>query len=627
MKVSIIIPCYNQWSFTYQCIESVLKFSGDEDYEIIIADDCSTEKPLFELMKQNKITLITNETNLGFLKNCNNAVRYTKGKILVFLNNDTQVKKDWLKWLLKTFEYDKKIGIVGAKLISPNGKLNEAGNIMFSDGLAWNYGRGEDINLPKFNFLKETDYVSFACAAVRRNVWDLVGGFDIRYAPAYCEDADIAFAVRGKGYKVVYQPKCEVIHYENISHSINNIQLMKVNNIKLYEKWKYEFSKLDRNGQNIFRGMNRARNKKTILVVDETIPTFDKNAGERTSWTYINLFVEMGYNVKLLPMNQRYIEPYATELQQKGVELIFGNEQQIIEYIVYNSAKFDYAFINRPTSFNIIEFLKEHTRTKLIYYGHDIHHLRLKAEYDIKRTEKKLKEIEQFKKLEEIIYEIADLVLYPSDSEIKYILKNYDCKCGILQPFIYEPDIENIRMEDRHGLLFVGGFNHSPNADAIEWFLQNVYNQIATKHKDIPLVICGSNPPEQLIKFVDIFQHENHIKNIIITGYVKDEVLAEHYRHCRMVIAPLRFGAGVKGKVIEAMSFGCPVITTQYGIQGLGENNGIAVSNLENFKNRLLELYDDLETLKVMSKLGKKYIVEHYSKQSAIDFIKIIMEK
>lgn len=626
MKISIIIPCFNQWSYTYQCIESVLKHSGDEDYEIIIADDCSTEKPLFNLTENKKITLIQNETNLGFLQNCNNAVKYARGQILIFLNNDTQVKKDWLKWLLKTFEYDEKIGIVGAKLIHPTGKLNEAGAIVFRDGSAWNWGRNEASDLPKFNFVKECDYVSFACAGIRKDVWDLVGGFDTRFAPAYCEDSDIAFAVRDKGYKVVYQPLCEVIHFEGISHPINNMGLIKNNNIKLYLKWKDEFQKLDMNGQNTLKGNSRHRNKKLILVVDMSIPAYDRNAGEKTSMTYIDIFLELGYCVKLLPQNQRYAEPYATELQQKGVELIFGNQNTIREWIIYNSSKIDYAFIHRPTSVDIMGFLKEYTRAKLIYYGHDIHYLRLQKEFEVNPTDKKVKEMEQFRKIESMVYNIADLILYPSQSECDFIKETYGREAQVMQPFVYEPDIENIKMEKRHGLLFVGGFHHTPNIDAVQWFLQNVYNKIIAKRKDIPFVICGSNPPEDLVKFIDIFKHELHFDDIVLTGYVNDEVLAQYYRHCRMVIAPLRFGGGVKGKVIEAMSFGCPIITTQYGVQGIKELSGIASVNLENFGNELLQYYDNIKDLEIMSKLGKSYIKEHYSKQTAIDFVKQIME-
>jgi glycosyltransferase involved in cell wall biosynthesis len=202
-----------------------------------------------------------------------------------------------------------------------------------------------------------------------------------------------------------------------------------------------------------------------------------------------------------------------------------------------------------------------------------------------------------------------------------------------MQPFVYEVDEENIEMENRHGLLFVGGFHHTPNVDGIKWFLQNVYSKILAKRKDIPLVICGSNPSEELVKFIDNFKHELHTDNIVLTGYVKDEVLAEYYRHCRMVIAPLRFGAGVKGKVIEAMSFGSPVITTEYGSQGIynysqrtEDISGILISSLENFEEVLLQNYDDIMSLKMMSILNKEYIKKHYSKQTAIDFIKTIME-
>lgn len=166
---------------------------------------------------------------------------YAFGDYLVFLNNDTEVRKGWLKALLDTFENNDDCGAVGCKLVYPDGKLQEAGGIIFSDGSGWNYGRGMDPNDPKFNFVREVDYCSGAALMVRKDLWDQIGGFDDRFAPAYYEDTDLCFEIRRRGYKVYYQPKSVVVHHEgvtagtDITSGFKRYQL--INREKFYEKW------------------------------------------------------------------------------------------------------------------------------------------------------------------------------------------------------------------------------------------------------------------------------------------------------------------------------------------------------------------------------------------------------
>lgn len=216
--VSIIIPVYNQFHYTYNCIDSIIANSGEIKYEIIVANDCSTDQTsrIDEVIQG--IVLINNAENLNFLKNCNNAAKYAKGKYILFLNNDTQVQPNWLAPLVDLIEKDKQIGMVGSKLINPDGTLQEAGGIIFKDGSPCNYGRGSDPDLPEFNYVKEVDYISGASIMILRSLWEEIGGFDEEFAPAYCEDSDLAFTVRKLGYKVMYQPRSVVVHFEGISN-------------------------------------------------------------------------------------------------------------------------------------------------------------------------------------------------------------------------------------------------------------------------------------------------------------------------------------------------------------------------------------------------------------------------
>ncbi len=215
--VSIIIPVYNQFAYTYNCLSAIKRHGECITYEIIVADDCSTDFTA-ELEKITAgIKIIHNKENYQFLVNCNRAGKKAKGKYLVFLNNDTQVQKFWLKSLVELMEMEESIGLAGSKLVYPNGLVQEAGGIVWKDANVLQYGNGRQAGEAELNFLRETDYISGASIIIRKELWDEIGGFDERFAPAYYEDVDLAFQVREKGFKVVYQPESEVVHFEGVT--------------------------------------------------------------------------------------------------------------------------------------------------------------------------------------------------------------------------------------------------------------------------------------------------------------------------------------------------------------------------------------------------------------------------
>lgn len=253
-SVSIVIPVYNQWNFTYMCLKSILENTKDYcrskdyneigdincSYEIIIADDKSSDETVNIEKYVKNVKIIRNKNNLGFIKNCNNAAEHASGKYILFLNNDTKVQKDWLNNLLLLIEKDKSIGMVGPKFIYPNGVLLEAGGIIWQEGDSWQFGRLDNPNRPEYNYIKEADYISGACIMIRKELFKDIGGFDERYAPAYYEDADLAFEVRKRGYKVVYQPKSLVIHYENVTYGKKKAISKNRNNIRFNDDAKNE---------------------------------------------------------------------------------------------------------------------------------------------------------------------------------------------------------------------------------------------------------------------------------------------------------------------------------------------------------------------------------------------------
>ncbi|MGE5458632.1 MAG: glycosyltransferase, partial [Methanococcaceae archaeon] len=243
--VSIIIPVFNKWEYTHRCLKTLLNLPQQISYEIIVIDNASTDETYENLRKlKNAVRVIENKENTGFTIASNQGAAAAKGKYLLFLNNDTEPLGDWLRELVELAESDIKIGAVGAKLIFPNGELQEAGGVIFSNGGAISFGRNEEPYKNVFNQIVEVDYCTGACLLVRTDLFRQFGGFDERYAPAYSEDSDLCFTLRKNGYKVLYNPNSVVIHYESITSGQDpNAGFKKyagINWKKFVEKWKEE---------------------------------------------------------------------------------------------------------------------------------------------------------------------------------------------------------------------------------------------------------------------------------------------------------------------------------------------------------------------------------------------------
>lgn len=623
--VSIVIPVYNEFDYTYHCIYSVVENSGEVSYEIIVADDCSTDltKEIQQII--SGLVVVRNQENLRFLRNCNHAARQARGQYILFLNNDTQVQPNWLAPLVELIERDPRIGLVGSKLVYPDGRLQEAGGILWRDGSAWNYGNRSDPALPEYNYVKEADYISGASIMIRRALWEEIGGFDERFAPAYCEDSDLAFTVRKLGYKVMYQPLSVVVHFEGISNGTDTSSGQKAyqvaNQKKLIQKWCEVLEQEHfENSKEVFRARDRSAGKKTLLMVDHYVPMYDKDAGSRTVFQYLKLFTDHGYHVKFIGDNFCAHEPYTQTLQQMGVEVLYGPyyAKHWSDWLAENGTHIDYVFLNRPhISVKYIDKVRQKTSAKIIYYGHDLHFLREQREYELTGDSSLLKSAEEWKQKELTLMQKADVSYYPSYVEVQEIQRlDASLLVRAIPAYLFDKaEPVTFDVTRRRGMMFIGGFAHRPNVDAVKWLAQEIMPELRRRLPGVAVHILGSNPPEEVTALAGEDFH--------IEGFVTDEQLTEFYYSCRIAIVPLRYGAGIKGKVVEAMRCGVPVVTTSVGAEGIaGAENILRIADSPSeFAQAAAELYRDNKALAKMSKTEQLYVRDHFSPENAVAII------
>ncbi|SDX63495.1 glycosyltransferase [Marinobacter mobilis] len=618
VQVSIVIPVYNQYRTTLSCLKSVLAHTEGVAYEVIVADDCSTDITGSIESRISNITVARGEQNFGFLKNCNHAVTYARGDYVVLLNNDTNVQKGWLTALLEVIQGHTDVGMVGPKLLFEDGVLQEAGGIVWQDGSGWNYGRGQSPELPEFNYVRETDYISGACILFAKAVWDELGGFDERFCPAYYEDTDLAFLMRDRGLKVVYQPASEVVHFEGVSNGTDVGSGIKkhqaINQQVFRDKWR-EVLDEDHfpNAVNVFQARERSVRKKTVVFVDHYVPFYDKDAGSRSTYLYVKSMVAAGLNVKFVPANFFPHEPYTRDLQQLGVEVLYGEKYARTwkHWFSENSRFIDVVYLHRP---HVTEDFIDHLtnlqpRPKLIYFGHDLHYLRTTREASLLGNESVLADADDWKRRELSIFGKVDKVYYPSVVEVEEVRKvspQTDVSAIPLY-LLKKPEPDAYCHSEREGLLFVGGFGHPPNADAVTWFAKEVFPTLRNRNPNITLHVVGSNVPDTIRSLAN-----SHIK---VHGFLSDDDLAALYRKVKLCVVPLRFGAGVKGKILEALQAGLPISTTSIGAEGLPDADKVMAiaDEPDAMAMQILDLYEsDAACGKYLSGYGD-YIEAHFS--------------
>jgi len=349
VSVSIIIPVYNKLFYTINCLDSILRCNGASSFEVIVVDDGSTDNTLECLALIPNIKVITPGRNMGFIAACNAGAKHAQGEYLCFLNNDTLVTPNWLEQLVRTISTDPACGAVGAKLVYPEGTLQEAGAMLWRDGATRGYGRDDDPSKPEYCYVRDVAYCSAACLLVPRNLFERLGGFDTLFEPAYYEDVDLCMRVQTLGYKVVYQPEATVIHLEFSSSSTERaVDLMKFNKELFQDRWYRQLRFYPENALANVLIARHARRGKTVLFIDDRIPAPDFGSSHPFAYERLQQLAKSGYLVTVFPVSDPTpYQPWLHNLQQLGMEVFHSGYADLGKLLHDRAGHYDAVLVSK----------------------------------------------------------------------------------------------------------------------------------------------------------------------------------------------------------------------------------------------------------------------------------------
>ncbi|WP_462115489.1 glycosyltransferase [Lysobacter xanthus] len=615
-RASLVIPAYGHLEYTLACLRALAGHPPSTPHEVIVVDDASPDESADALTGIEGLRLHRRAVNGGFIAACNDGASIARGDVLVFLNNDTVPQPGWLEALLSTFETHPRTGLVGAQLVYPDRRLQESGGLVFRDGNGWNYGRFGDPADSRYAFCREADYCSGAAIAIGRTLFASLGGFDTRYTPAYYEDTDLAFAVRAKGLEVRVQPASMVVHCEGVTSGTDIAQGTKayqaINRLKFAEKWAGALAAQPAPDGDPDAA---ARPKKpTVLIVDALTPDPTRDSGSLRLVNLMRLLMAEGFHVVFLPANRRDAGAATAALQALGVECWHAPwAERAPAWLRRHGARFEAVLLCRHyVAREFLPLVRRHApQARVVFDTVDLHYLREQRAADTLGDATAARAAARTRALELDVIARSDVTLVVSGVEQELLGREAPSAHVEIVSNVHEVAGAGRPFAERRDLVFVGGFRHPPNVDAVTWFVREAWPTIHAARPDIAFHCIGADTPAEIAALAAI-------PGVRVHGHVPD--LDPFMDGVRIAVAPLRFGAGVKGKVNLSMAHGQPVVATGCAVEGMHLRDGedvLVADTPQAFAAAVLRLYGDEALWSRLAANGLDNVRRHFSADAA----------
>jgi GT2 family glycosyltransferase len=573
--VSVVMVTYGNWPLVRRSLEALLERT-EPVYELIVVDSASPDDTARRLSEEVvDATLVLGDENLGFGRGSNVGAERARGRYICFLNPDAMVEEGWLDPLVEVLEEDSTAGAVVPMLLNPDGSIQEAGSVIDSVGWTLALGRGESADTLAHRFRREIDYGSAACLLARHADYWSVGGFEPAYGIGYFEDVDLSFKLKERGLRTIYEPRSRVVHELHGSGTSHEAEKrMTANRALFYRTWSERLARrpnlveLPASPTRLIAARD-AEVEDRILVLDDRVPFHDRGSGDPRMAKLLFELVELWpqARVTLAAADGREAERYAEPLLARGIEVVAPpiDWQRWFESRMYH---YSVAIVSRGS--NVARFgghLQQTQPQALRAFDTEALTFRrlermvgfLEDSADVGRVSAEANAVRQ---IELGALHESSVVLAVSDEEKEFIGEVAHNVPTFVLPHWVEAVRNPAGYHDRSDLLFFGGFlagAGSPNEDALLHLVNDVLPVLWERDPALRLHVVGADPTPAVEAL--------HSDRINVVGYVEDP--AEWLARTRVHVSPMRFGSGIKIKLLDTIAAGLPFATTPVGAEGL----------------------------------------------------------
>lgn len=611
--ISILIPAYNHLDMTRHCLRSIYESESRSRFEILVVDDCSAENYYSLLRDFPDIRIVRNENNLGYLLSVNQALPKASGEYIVLLDNDTIVGKGWLDELACALYHHKDAGMIGSALVhTGSNTLQECGNLICKNGEIVLLGRGENPDLLQFCYFRPADYCSAASVILRKSVLvDEMHGFDEIFAPAYYADTDLALRLKKAGYTNYVMPLSRVLRHESLSYGDTLERKGQHNRDIFMDRWKDELARkaIYASIEDFCGGNTQERER--VLYLDIAVPRADVDSASVDAIFFMNYMKKRNLDVVFFGKNTPTVVPkYSAVLMRMGVECISEAQISFEEYLQKHGREFQYIFVSRiyqAIAFDLL--LRQYCpNAAYIFNTVDLHFVREELEAELKDNRELRQAAAETKKQELALIDRADATIVISRKEKKLLEESYGKERIWLIPQAREVFGLNC-LTERKGAAFIGSA-HKPNLDALRYFHDSILPLLPADFHLTIIGECLKNEISRSDEYCDLLDCQQYE----FVGHVED--LRDVLDKVKLTVAPLRYGAGTKGKVASSMAYGVPCVSSEFGTEGTGMEDGkniLLATTPEEFAEAIRRLNCDPVLWKTISDGGIRFLKDHYS--------------
>jgi O-antigen biosynthesis protein len=595
-QISIIIYAENYPDFTHKCLVQIATWIDKTSWEIevILIEDGATNSELYALISGLWIlkNSVKNYQKLGFFASIQRASTKARGKWLLALRQDILLTQTAFERTIDRFQ-KQPTGILFPKIFYPQRELMSAGGTIWQDGDLSSFGEHDFSKEPEYNYLRSLDFGLPIAFTIETSVWHSYGHYPENHSSDYAI-ADLCLSLKHQhNLKILYDPKvemeCQYGYPKAMIQSPPPEFLLKWQNLLSSQPTKTV-------------GLLPRRDRPTILIIDTLVPAYDKESGSLRLFQIMRILLDLGYDLIFLPHEGHEQEPYTTVLEELGIEVLYFSYKQTdwLDRLIRRLSLIQIAWVCRPELCErYFPILKQNPEIKIIYDTIDLHFLRLKRGWEMDPDREP--EWQKMQQLEFQMAQKADLTLVVTEVEKEILIDAQAHEVKVI-PNIHQIYTQPIpSFSDRSNLLFIGGYYHKPNVDAVLWLCNQIMPLIWQIQPEIKLTLLGSNPSPEVLSLES--------DRVTVPGYIAN--VESYFLNHRVFIAPLRYGAGMKGKIGQSLSYGLPTITTTIGAEGMGlsdrQNVLIANSGTEIAK-AVLNLYENTELWQSLSQASFEVI-------------------